>query len=162
MPANELRPGMRVQTPTGAWADVTDVRRWQQQATVHNLTVTNAHTYYVVAGETPVLVHNCNGNVKSGDWHHVFNRHSLSSRHPGKSRFSTDNTDTIRRQVEMALKNGERSSNGLKGGHLHEYDFGRTVGYDRAGKPLTGVRVVVRDKKIVTAFPIKIGSSSTP
>ncbi|MEU8938465.1 polymorphic toxin-type HINT domain-containing protein [Streptomyces goshikiensis] len=162
VPANELRPGMRVQTPTGAWADVTDVRRWQQQATVHNLTVTNAHTYYVVAGETPVLVHNCNGNVKSGDWHHVFNRHSLSSRHPGKSRFSTDNTDTIRRQVEMALKNGERSSNGLKGGHLHEYDFGRTVGYDRAGKPLTGVRVVVRDKKIVTAFPIKIGSSSTP
>ncbi|NJQ04581.1 hypothetical protein [Streptomyces lonarensis] len=30
-------------------------------ATVHNLTVKNLHTYYVLAGATPGLVHNCNG-----------------------------------------------------------------------------------------------------
>ncbi|MEU1051927.1 hypothetical protein [Streptomyces sp. NPDC005876] len=28
---------------------------------VHNLTVSATHTYYVLAGATPVLVHNCNG-----------------------------------------------------------------------------------------------------
>lgn len=26
---------------------------------VHNLTINNTHTYYVVAGESPVLTHNC-------------------------------------------------------------------------------------------------------
>ncbi|MYX42560.1 hypothetical protein [Streptomyces sp. e14] len=95
--------------------------------------------------------------MKSADWHHIFNRHSLSSRHPGKSSFATDNTTSIRGRVEEALKYGTRRSNGLKGGHMHEYDFGTTVGYDRNGKALTGVRVVVRGKRIVTAFPIKMG-----
>jgi hypothetical protein len=28
---------------------------------MYNLTVADTHTYYVVAGTTPVLVHNCNG-----------------------------------------------------------------------------------------------------
>ena len=36
-------------------------QRWTtSRATVHNLTVSELHTYYVVAGATPVLVHNCN------------------------------------------------------------------------------------------------------
>ncbi|BCL28092.1 hypothetical protein GCM10017557_29510 [Streptomyces aurantiacus] len=30
-------------------------------ATVHNLTVSDLYTYYVVAGATPILDHNCNG-----------------------------------------------------------------------------------------------------
>lgn len=39
------------------------MKRWtSQDSTVHNLTVGELHTYYVVAGATPVLVHNCNKN----------------------------------------------------------------------------------------------------
>jgi len=39
---------------------ITAIDRWDvSQATVHNLTVANTHTYYVVAADTPVLVHNC-------------------------------------------------------------------------------------------------------
>ncbi|WP_164410084.1 RHS repeat-associated core domain-containing protein [Streptomyces salinarius] len=158
----ELRTGMTLRTPDGRSAKITALRHFTMPQVTYDLTIEGVHTYYVRAGETPVLVHNCNGNVKSADWHHIFNRHSLSSRHPGKSRFITDNTATIRRQVEEALKNGDRRSNGLKGGHLHEYDFGKTVGVDRNGKVLTGVRVVVRNKKIVTAFPIKMGKPGIP
>jgi RHS repeat-associated protein len=157
--AASLNPGQQLRTTTGAHVRIVDVDRWTAaDAVVHNITVANFHTYYVLAGSAPVLVHNCGGRVDSADWHHIFNRHSASSRHPGKSKFMTDNTRMIRSHVEDALKYGTRRSNGLKGGHLHEYDFGKTVGYDRNGKPLTGVRVVVRKKKIVTAFPIKMGS----
>lgn len=42
---------------------VTAVQRWTQPATVHNLTVADIHTYYVLAGETPILVHNCNSGA---------------------------------------------------------------------------------------------------
>ncbi|MGW4460559.1 hypothetical protein ACWEJQ_31000 [Streptomyces albidoflavus] len=39
---------------------ITAITQRTTQATVHNLTVAGTHTYYVVAGSTPVLVHNCN------------------------------------------------------------------------------------------------------
>ncbi|MEE1928053.1 RHS repeat-associated core domain-containing protein, partial [Streptomyces sp. TRM 70351] len=154
--AGDLRPGMRLRTPSGESAEVSGVRYFEKRQRTHDLTIRGIHTYYVHAQDTPLLVHNCNGKVKSADWHHIFNRHSASSRHPGKSTFNTDNTGQIRNRVETALQRGGRSSNGEKGGHLHEHDFGRTVGYDRNGKPLTGVRVVVRNKKVITAFPIKM------
>ncbi|MFE9825184.1 polymorphic toxin-type HINT domain-containing protein [Streptomyces sp. NPDC005791] len=158
--AADLKPGTRLLTADGTPATIGSIRRFRAADRTYDLTVAGVHTYHVVAGESPILVHNCGGRVKSADWHHIFNRHSVSSRHPGNSRFMTDNTSTIRNQVEEALNFGARKSNGLKGGHVHEYDFGKTVGYDRSGKPLTGIRVVVRNKNIVTAFPIKMGSGT--
>jgi len=38
---------------------VVAVRKWTEHQQVYNLTVDGLHTYYVVAGSTPVLVHNC-------------------------------------------------------------------------------------------------------
>ncbi|WP_110945800.1 hypothetical protein [Streptomyces avicenniae] len=38
---------------------MTAVSRSTTRATVHNLTIEGIHTYYVLAAETPVLVHNC-------------------------------------------------------------------------------------------------------
>jgi hypothetical protein len=35
---------------------------YQAPAAVYNLTVSNAHTYYVAVGDMPVLVHNCGSN----------------------------------------------------------------------------------------------------
>lgn len=160
--AGDLKPGVTLRADDGAPVNVAAIRVYKAFNKTYNLTIADLHTYYVLAGQTSVLVHNCGGRVKGADWHHIFNRHSASSRHPGKSKFASDNTTTIRSLVEEALQKGDRSSNGLKGGHLHEFDFGRTVGYDRHGKPLTGVRVVVRNKKIITAFPIKIGTVGPP
>ncbi|WP_455354058.1 RHS repeat-associated core domain-containing protein [Streptomyces sp. SYSU K217416] len=60
--AGTLLPGQWLQTSAGTWVQVSDVQRWTERTTVHNLTVTDAHTYYVLAGAAPVLVHNC-GNA---------------------------------------------------------------------------------------------------
>ncbi|MEV7770029.1 LamG-like jellyroll fold domain-containing protein [Kitasatospora sp. NPDC086791] len=61
VPAKELRPGDRLQTPTGT-ATVRGTRRYEAGATTYDLTVDGLHTYYVLAGTTPLLVHNCGGD----------------------------------------------------------------------------------------------------
>ncbi|MCX5125514.1 polymorphic toxin-type HINT domain-containing protein [Streptomyces sp. NBC_00347] len=58
--ATDLEPGQWLQTGAGTRVQVTAAEPWTAAAaTVHNLTVSNLHTYYVVAEATPVLVHNC-------------------------------------------------------------------------------------------------------
>ncbi|MCM2429708.1 LamG-like jellyroll fold domain-containing protein [Streptomyces sp. RKAG337] len=57
--AKDLHPGDILQTPTGT-AEVTDVRLFHANTTTYDLTIGDLHTYYVLAGATPVLVHNCN------------------------------------------------------------------------------------------------------
>ncbi|MEU9471883.1 polymorphic toxin-type HINT domain-containing protein [Streptomyces avermitilis] len=63
--ANDLEPGERLSTSTGTRVHITAIKRWTTlQATVHNLTVSDLHTYYVLAGATPVLVHNATPGQK--------------------------------------------------------------------------------------------------
>lgn len=58
--ATNLKSGEWLQTSSGTYVQITEVKRWTAtSATVHNLTVTNLHTYYVVAAAAPVLAHNC-------------------------------------------------------------------------------------------------------
>ncbi|MER5464198.1 polymorphic toxin-type HINT domain-containing protein [Streptomyces sp. NPDC002668] len=57
--AGELKPGQWLQTGSGSWVQVDAVQAWTQQATVYNLSVDSAHTYFVAAGQTSALVHNC-------------------------------------------------------------------------------------------------------
>ncbi|MFY1674294.1 RHS repeat-associated core domain-containing protein [Plantactinospora sp. WMMB334] len=57
--AGDLRPGQWLRTSAGTWVQVQAVRPYTQTHRVHNLTIANIHTYYVVAGDTAVLVHNC-------------------------------------------------------------------------------------------------------
>lgn len=58
LPAKDLRPGSWLQTASGAWIQVAEVRAWTAAARVHNLTVDADHTYYVVAADAAVLTHN--------------------------------------------------------------------------------------------------------
>ncbi|MEV0982607.1 ricin-type beta-trefoil lectin domain protein, partial [Streptomyces sp. NPDC049915] len=59
--ATDLHAGQWLRTSAGTYVQITAIDRWTAQtATVHNLTVSDVHTYYVVAGGTSVLVHNCN------------------------------------------------------------------------------------------------------
>ncbi|GAA4813452.1 ricin-type beta-trefoil lectin domain protein [Streptomyces ziwulingensis] len=61
--ATDLKPGQWLRTSAGTYVQISAIeRRTVQQATVHNLTVSDLHTYYVLAGATPVLVHNCGGS----------------------------------------------------------------------------------------------------
>ncbi|MER5429269.1 LamG-like jellyroll fold domain-containing protein [Streptomyces sp. NPDC002588] len=56
--AEDLTPGDVLQTPTGTVA-VGNVRLYHADTTTYDLTIGALHTYYVQAGSTPVLVHNC-------------------------------------------------------------------------------------------------------
>nr|WP_322746857.1 polymorphic toxin-type HINT domain-containing protein [Streptomyces tauricus] len=56
--ATELQPGRWLRTSAGTRVQITAVTRWAQQVVVYNLTVADLHTYYVLAGQAPVLVHN--------------------------------------------------------------------------------------------------------
>ncbi|MBZ2406783.1 hypothetical protein HX747_29955 [Streptomyces sp. L06] len=57
--ASQLRPGMTLRTDDGRTVTITHTRQYEQRARTYNLTVEGLHTYYVLAGATPVLVHNC-------------------------------------------------------------------------------------------------------
>ncbi|MER5932485.1 polymorphic toxin-type HINT domain-containing protein [Streptomyces sp. NPDC002054] len=57
--AGELTLGERLRQPNGTTFTVQSVRNYPYAVTTHNLTVNDFHTYYVLAGATPVLVHNC-------------------------------------------------------------------------------------------------------
>ncbi|MFJ4023051.1 polymorphic toxin-type HINT domain-containing protein, partial [Streptomyces hydrogenans] len=57
--AKDLKPGQWLRTSAGTHVQITAVQAWTQTASVRNLTVADFHTYYVLAGAAPVLVHNC-------------------------------------------------------------------------------------------------------
>ncbi|WP_432017300.1 polymorphic toxin-type HINT domain-containing protein, partial [Streptomyces hydrogenans] len=57
--AKDLKPGQWLRTSAGTHVQITAVQAWTQTASVRNLTVADFHTYYVLAGPAPVLVHNC-------------------------------------------------------------------------------------------------------
>ncbi|MFL6072525.1 MAG: polymorphic toxin-type HINT domain-containing protein [Mycobacteriales bacterium] len=61
--ATDLRPGDQLREPDGTLTTVTDTRTYTADLTAYNLTIDTTHTYYVEAGTTPVLVHNCSGEL---------------------------------------------------------------------------------------------------
>lgn len=59
--AADLRPGSQVRDAADRPVMITGIGFRTEDSRVHNLTVDVDHTYYVVAGTTSVLVHNCDG-----------------------------------------------------------------------------------------------------
>ncbi|MGI5423145.1 polymorphic toxin-type HINT domain-containing protein [Streptomyces sp. CA-179760] len=59
--AATLEPGMTLRTDAGDTVTLRSNRFFHQHARTYNLTVENLHSYYVLAGATPVLVHNMGG-----------------------------------------------------------------------------------------------------
>ncbi|MFD5848133.1 RHS repeat-associated core domain-containing protein [Streptomyces chartreusis] len=57
--AGDLKPGMKLRTPSGDTIELTANRHFDERQRTHDLTITDIHAYYVLAGATPVLVHNC-------------------------------------------------------------------------------------------------------
>ncbi|MCP3765362.1 polymorphic toxin-type HINT domain-containing protein [Streptomyces sp. MAR25Y5] len=58
--AGDLEPGMSLRTDDGRTVLVAAARQYQDHQRTYNLTIEGVHTYYVLAGQTPVLVHNSN------------------------------------------------------------------------------------------------------
>lgn len=65
--AARLTSGMTLLTDENDTVTVLANRAYTQHARTYNLTVDDLHTYYVLAGETPVLVHNSNCGVRPHD-----------------------------------------------------------------------------------------------
>ncbi|TVT44607.1 type IV secretion protein Rhs [Amycolatopsis rhizosphaerae] len=59
--ADTLRVGDRLQTEDGATVSIINLRDYTATMVTYNLTIDQLHTYYVLAGNTPVLVHNTDG-----------------------------------------------------------------------------------------------------
>ncbi len=57
--AEDLHPGTLLRTSAGTWVQVTAVDHTHRTERVHNLTIAGVHSYYVLAGDTSLLVHNC-------------------------------------------------------------------------------------------------------
>ncbi|MFD2457210.1 polymorphic toxin-type HINT domain-containing protein, partial [Amycolatopsis samaneae] len=62
--AKDLKVGDRLYEPDGHWATVTATHHWTATQRVHNLTVDDLHTFYVLAADVAVLVHNSSGGAK--------------------------------------------------------------------------------------------------
>ncbi|MFF2129327.1 RHS repeat-associated core domain-containing protein [Streptomyces olivochromogenes] len=65
--AHDLTPGTKLRTTDGTTATVAEVHNFHQHQTTYDLTVGTLHTYYVLAGGTPVLVHNCGTGAGPAD-----------------------------------------------------------------------------------------------
>ncbi|AVZ76213.1 type IV secretion protein Rhs [Streptomyces lunaelactis] len=63
--AAKLTRGMTLLTDDGTTVTVTGNHAFTKHARTYNLTVEDLHTYYVLAGQTPVLVHNSNCSIGS-------------------------------------------------------------------------------------------------
>ncbi|MFF0255979.1 polymorphic toxin-type HINT domain-containing protein [Micromonospora zamorensis] len=61
--AEDLQATEKLRTASGEIASVAQVHNFTGAATMHDLTVSTIHTYYVKAGKTPVLVHNCGEDI---------------------------------------------------------------------------------------------------
>ncbi|MFJ3235938.1 polymorphic toxin-type HINT domain-containing protein [Streptomyces sp. NPDC086787] len=62
VPAGKLKPGHALVTDTNQHVHVSAVIVRPGDRDMYNLTVDDLHTYYVLAGATPVLVHNAGGD----------------------------------------------------------------------------------------------------
>ncbi|MGX4733668.1 RHS repeat-associated core domain-containing protein [Kitasatospora griseola] len=67
--AKDLRPGEQLKAADGTQVRVVEVSNYRTDpTTAYNLTVSDLHTYYVLAGTTPVLVHNNNCGDLGARW----------------------------------------------------------------------------------------------
>lgn len=83
--ADQLESGDALLTSDGRTVEVVaPVAQPQKVASAYNLTVADIHTYYVVAGETPILVHNSGGTGRDRDPLYLFGRNSNGPTYTGR------------------------------------------------------------------------------
>lgn len=114
-----LKPGMTLRTDDGSTVIVTGNRPFTKHARTYNFTVDELHTYYVLAGATPVLVHNSNGctnwaanSVKT--WGHTFKTHGAGAKN---TKSLTDRARSTGNQQGQWLDN-DAAAEFLKGLHV--------------------------------------------
>lgn len=161
VPAGELHRGDALNTATNGHVYVVTTNAAPGAANRWNLTVQQLHTYYVLAGETPVLVHNnnCSNLFKGDGWQHVLDEHVNGS--PGVAAGNTTFSDYLELDdigdlIEETAKAPGRPNhpNPVTGeprdGTIHTVDFEYPVG----SRGETSVEVILNpDGSLRTAYP---------
>ncbi len=104
--AGELQPAMTLLTDDGATVIVTANRPFTKHARTYNLTVDDLHTYYVLAGKTPVLVHN--SNCFGDKWSDTNNLDEHFRKHGEEMGFDTMTEYNYAAQDLMCMCDGRR------------------------------------------------------
>ncbi|MEU4245738.1 Hint domain-containing protein [Actinoplanes sp. NPDC026619] len=157
---DELDRGDLLQTPAGAAAHVNGFqRRTHKVAAAYNLTVEGLHTYYVLAGSTPVLVHNDGCTISPQGWKHVKDFHRPGGVGLDESKGVFSGTDEQVQDIiqQTVMRGRPRRNTGGRDGTVYEWDFGRPIGaksQNEGGGEAQQVRVVVNpDGTLRTAHP---------
>jgi RHS repeat-associated protein len=152
--AAQLEYGERLRSVDGRVATVITIRNYVDERDMWNLTISEIHTYYVLAGTTPVLVHNTGpGCIADADGiQHAMNRHLKDGPEwDPKAGYFDVGTDFGALASRTSGQIGIRQANGnIK----YVIDTGRVVGYDK-GLPTTSY-TVIRDGysgDLITMFP---------
>lgn len=163
-----LSLGDRLGSLDGHEATVAGVTSFNAVEVTYDLTVEAAHTYYVVAGNTPVLVHNCNGltdmwqvwdRVMGKDGHVMTNHgYGTPAVSPGGtvSKFGADVTgDMVVDQVVAGVSDATYRGAAAAGTHYHLYDTG-IAGFGTVdGRATSWIKIYVYDTgELGTAFPV--------
>ncbi|WP_329409813.1 polymorphic toxin-type HINT domain-containing protein [Streptomyces sp. NBC_00704] len=144
--AGDLRPGMRLRTPSGDTVELTAVRHFEQRQRTHDLTITGIHSYYVAAGSTPVLVHNCDTlELKYKEGWDETQRAEADAKVAHLNQLAEDGklvkTKSVRIEKGSAAsrlrKAGTTVPDGYHGDHLQDLQLGGTDTLDNLG-PLDG------------------------
>lgn len=154
--AANLLPNQWVLTPADTPATITATEHHTATTRVHNLTIADIHTYYVIAGDTPVLVHNC-GEAALDDAGEAYVR---KNHMPGGA--GVDETKGVFNPTEDLYKLADDSNKfpavpQLNGNCAHVCDAGREIGRtarDQGGLPTTTYTVITdRFGGVITMHP---------
>ncbi|MEV0000696.1 polymorphic toxin-type HINT domain-containing protein [Micromonospora sp. NPDC050980] len=160
--AGKLLGGDQVITDDGRELRVVATRQWTEQATVYNLTVEDIHTYYVLAGAAPVLVHNCGNRPyvnPKGNWTNdlytvrgnAMKPHTNGSTASGKSQFLF-NVEAEKVTLDAAA---HADAQGLwQGNKARVYVENGPVGVVGRTGELTNWLRVTREGRMVHSWPI--------
>ncbi|MGW2304468.1 polymorphic toxin-type HINT domain-containing protein [Streptomyces sp. NPDC001809] len=108
--AGDITLGTTLHASDGRTVEVTAVRHYTKQQRTFDLTVNRIHTYYVLAGETPVLVHNSGGAPVTDDFNQARNQalEWLSSRGFKAEKVTLGKFGTIKgKPIGMQTANGK-------------------------------------------------------
>ncbi|MER5987900.1 Hint domain-containing protein [Streptomyces sp. NPDC001787] len=161
--AGEVQPGTKLLTSDGRDVEVISARHYTKRQQTHDLTVEGIHTYYVLAGATPVLVHNCGTGAVSDKVmdEHILPRHDAnhadSWKWAEKSKFEDWVTpDHIRNWSKLAMRKPMDNMNlgtGSARRHILDIRSRHPIGYDADGNDLFSVAVWVRNGAVESVHP---------
>ncbi|WBO63791.1 polymorphic toxin-type HINT domain-containing protein [Streptomyces camelliae] len=161
--AGRLSAGHRLQTADRGTVTVVGVTSYTKPQVTYDLTVEGVHSYFVMAGDSPVLVHNINcRTITSGALKHIGDEHLWGGSYHeagdmGNVFAEGIDAGKLKKLIEEAAQFGRevpRAKADPRGGNYIDYAFdGVTTGANGQN----GIRLVVDDYgNLVTAMPKNI------